>query len=67
MLGYLTKTIHCFKMKNNYKMDFIIQSCRTETNFIKSAMSLTMSLVGIKANKKTVVVKCNNKKIYFVI
>lgn len=30
-------------------------------------MSLTMSLVGIKANKKMVVVKCNNQKIDFVI
>ena len=30
-------------------------------------MSLTMSLVGINANKKMVVVKCNNKKIDFVI
>lgn len=30
-------------------------------------MSLTMSLVGIKANKKLGDVKCNNQKIDFVI
>lgn len=29
-------------------------------------MSLTMSLVGIKANKKLGDVKCNNQKIDFV-
>ena len=54
---YLTKTIHCFKTKNIYKMDFIIQSCKTENKFHEN-----QGLLGLKLIKKMVVVKCNNHK-----